>query len=246
MTSTQIQPVLPDMTDNEFQRFREFVYAQTHIHCDDVKRPLVREKNPLPHERASALFIPGIFCASDRSCRQYTGIAELHRTHFSRMKPRSFEFGIISAPLRRRIFPEFFQRSPEKTLRIWSAGCSTGQEPYTIALSFLDFLSRTTNPLTPQGLNIDIFATDLSSQVIRKAQQGCYSRKQLEKIPQALLDKYFIPRNYHYQLTDDVKTTSSRLRCRILFAQTHLPRSDFSVFFVGTCLFISIDAHKRP
>ncbi|MCP4398103.1 MAG: protein-glutamate O-methyltransferase CheR [bacterium] len=200
----QVQPSLPGMTDDEFQRFREIVYAQTHIYCDDVKRPLferkIRSRLKELHLYSYRVYYE-ILRDPHTDKRELSNFIErisVHETSFFRIRDHF-------RALQEQIFPQFFQQFPEKTLRIWSAGCSTGEEPYSIALSFLDFLDRTRTFPASTRPSLNILATDLSSHVVRKAQQGCYSCKQVEKIPQALLDKYGIPHNDHYQFTDDVK-----------------------------------------
>ena len=204
MTSTPIQAALPNMTDDEFQRFREFIYTKTHIHCDDVKRLFFERKI---RSRLKELHLHSFREYYELLTDPHTENHELpnfierifvHETSFFRLRDHF-------RALQEQIFPQFFQETPEAMLKIWSAGCSTGEEPYSIALSFLEFLSQTISALASAPPLLHIWASDLSSQVIRKAQQGRYSRKQVEKIPQALLDKYFIPRNYQYQLTDEVK-----------------------------------------
>lgn len=204
MTSTQVQPALPGMTDNEFRQFREFAYAQTHIYCDDIKRSLFERKI---RSRLKELHLHSyreyyeILTAPHGDEHELPNFIErisVHETSFFRIRDHF-------RALQEQIFPQFFQTSPEEALQIWSAGCSTGEEPYSIALSFLDFLQGAGSSLASIEPTLDILATDISPQVIRKAQQGRYSQKQVEKIPQALLDKYFISRNYQYQLTDQVK-----------------------------------------
>ena len=195
----------PSMTDDEFQRFREFVYARTHIHCDDIKRPLFERKI---RSRLKELQL--------HSYREYYDLltapqAEQHEIptfieHISVHETSFFRIRDHFRALQEQIFPQFFQHSTTGAVfQIWSAGCSTGEEPYSIALSFLEYLhQQRTSPAMPAPA-IDILASDLSSHAVQKARQGCYSRNQVEKIPQALLDKYFIPRNYQYQLADKVR-----------------------------------------
>lgn len=89
--------------------------------------------------------------------------------------------------LKKNIVPEFLtKRSSERTLRIWSAACSTGQEPYTIAL-----LLRETFPQL-SGWQVRILATDLSADVLNKARTGTYSQMEMNRgLPAMLLVKYF-------------------------------------------------------
>lgn len=104
--------------------------------------------------------------------------------------------------LKKNIVPEFLgKRSNERTLRIWSAACSTGQEPYTIAL-----LLRETFPQLA-GWQVRILATDLSTDVLNKARTGTYSQMEMNRgLPAMLLVKYFKKVGAdHWQVRDDLR-----------------------------------------
>ena len=66
-------------------------------------------------------------------------------------------------------------RAAKKSLKIWSAGCSTGQEPYSLAMLFAD------DPLKWQGWTIDILGSDVSSQVVDRARAGCYTQFEVQR-----------------------------------------------------------------
>ena len=70
---------------------------------------------------------------------------------------------------------------PGKPLRVWSAGCSTGEEPYTIAMC-----------LEEAGVEYELLATDLDTQVLAHARQGIYSLASVAKLPEALQKRYFL------------------------------------------------------
>ncbi|MFW9260047.1 chemotaxis protein CheB [Nostoc sp. CALU 546] len=95
----------------------------------------------------------------------------IHVTHFFR-DPEAFEV------LKERVFPTIIQnKSTELPIRIWVAGCSTGEEVYSIAISLLEFLSnKVTSP------PIQIFATDISEIAIDKARTGIYAENQMVEV----------------------------------------------------------------
>ncbi len=94
--------------------------------------------------------------------------------------------------LRNTVMPELLRRNArEKIIRIWSAGCSTGEEPYSIAITVLEALKH--NNIRPWDWNVRILATDISTQVLRTAQNGNYEIEQLpDDLPPDMVSAYFL------------------------------------------------------
>ena len=99
-----------------------------------------------------------------------------------------------------------------KNLKIWSAACSTGDEPYTIVM----LLSRHV-PLN----QINILATDLDSVAIAKAKMGIYAEKEIAGVPKDLKDKYFTKN------ADGTVTISNEIKSRVTFKQADLLRDPY-------------------
>jgi chemotaxis protein methyltransferase CheR len=92
---------------------------------------------------------------------------------------------------------EFKKSAPDKKLRFWSAGCSTGEEPYTLAMVLSEQL--------PFGYDFEILASDLSLKSVLTAQEGFYAESRVSGIPPAYLDKYFDKRDGGYQAAESLK-----------------------------------------
>lgn len=101
-------------------------------------------------------------------------------------------------------------KAPGESLRIWIAGCSTGQEAYTMAMIIDNFI--TTNRLT---VDYKIFATDVSQRALEFASQGRYTINSSSEIPEFYLEKYFVKSGDHIEVI-------KRLRERILFSRHNL------------------------
>lgn len=99
------------------------------------------------------------------------------------------------AIMEKEIIPELISKYG-KNLKIWSAACSTGDEPYSLVMALSRHL-----PLN----NIKIFATDLDKQVIATAKTGLYSAKSVASIPDDLKKKYFTKIGPSYQISDEIK-----------------------------------------
>ena len=93
------------------------------------------------------------------------------------------------------VLPELMTRFG-KRLKIWSAACSTGDEPYSLVLLLSKYL-----PLS----QIDIYATDLDKQILEKAKTGLYTEKSIEGVPADLKEKYFTQIGQSYKVADEIK-----------------------------------------
>lgn len=87
-------------------------------------------------------------------------------------------------------------REHKRPLRIWSAACSTGDEPYSIAMAFSKHI---------QLSNIQILATDIDKQVLEQAQAGLYNEKSIAGVPADLKRKYFTQVGNSYKISDELK-----------------------------------------
>ena len=82
------------------------------------------------------------------------------------------------------VFPQF-EKEKLKKVRIWSAGCSTGEEPYTIAINLLEYFSGKC------PFDVKILATDIDTNVLLKGKDGIYSQNPIEEIDANILKNYF-------------------------------------------------------
>ncbi|MGE7091880.1 CheR family methyltransferase [Lysinibacillus sp. NPDC048646] len=96
--------------------------------------------------------------------------------------------------LQKKIFPKLLQSN--KRLKIWSAACSTGEEPYSLAMVLSQLV-----PLS----QIQIIATDLDENVIQKAKLGVYPERSLAEVPKDIQGKYFEQEGNFYRVKDEIK-----------------------------------------
>ena len=128
----------------------------------------------------------------------------IHVTSFFR-DPEAFE------RLKEQVFPIISQnKSLNAPIRIWVAGCSTGEEVYSIAICLLEFFSTTTVP------PIQIFATDISEMAISRARSGLYLEAQMEAVSEARRNRFFM------LLADGNYQISSAVRELCVFARHNL------------------------
>jgi chemotaxis protein methyltransferase CheR len=124
--------------------------------------------------------------------------------------------------LRDTILPMMQQsRANRRSLRIWSAACSTGQEPYSIAM----LLKEKAAALS--GWRIEIVATDLSQEVLEKSKAGIYSQFEVQRgLPIQLLVKYFAQIGELWQLNSEIRAMVQHKQLNLLQDFTHLGKFD--------------------
>jgi chemotaxis protein methyltransferase CheR len=108
-----------------------------------------------------------------------------------------------------------------RTIRIWSAACSSGQEPYTIGMLLKE------NPQLLQGLNCEIVATDLSLEILAKAKEGIYSQFEAQRgLPIQLLVKYFKQVGEHWQVVPEIRSMVDYQQANLLADLSRFGRFD--------------------
>lgn len=112
--------------------------------------------------------------------------------------------------LEKEVFPELIGKFG-KRLKIWSAACSTGDEPYSLVMALSRFM-----PLN----QISIYATDLDKQIIAKAKVGLYGEKSIAGVPEDLKKKYFTKVGPSYKISDEIKA-------RVQFQQHNLLKDPY-------------------
>ena len=130
-----------------------------------------------------------------------------------------FRYPGVYEAFEKRVLPELhvkkFWKDP-RTLRVWSAGCSTGEEPYSIAITISDALSFA------DTWKLEILATDVSRNALKHAERGIYTGRSLASVAEKQLAVHFTQVKDGYQ-------TKSRLRKMVTFAQMNLA----SAVYVG-------------
>jgi len=103
----------------------------------------------------------------------------------------------------RLVFPElvaYKRKQSERELRLWSAGCARGEEPYSIAILLAEFLEN-----RRQDFDISIYATDISRQALQEAQAGVYSLEEVEGLTPTVLENYFTRCAKGYVVSNNIR-----------------------------------------
>lgn len=139
--------------------------------------------------------------------------------------------------LRKVIFPELKKKGGR--IRIWSAACSNGQEPYSIAISILEEKNNLS------GLSFEIHASDLDTKVIKKAQDGLYTQFEVQRgLPITMLLSYFSQEaNNNWRIKNHVKEMVKFRQLNLL--DSYLTMGKFDIILCRNVLIYFDDATKR-
>ena len=186
------------MTPQDYEFLRKLLKERSGLDLSADKQYLV-ESRLVPLARKAGL--PGI---SELVAKMKNGDAVMITDVVEAMTTNETFFFRDKIPfdhLRDTILPALAQsRANRRTLRIWSAACSTGQEPYSIAMCLKEKAAML------QGWRIEIVGTDLSQEVLEKSKAGIYSQFEVQRgLPIQLLVKYFAQIGEVWQLNSDVR-----------------------------------------
>ncbi len=171
-----------------FNRFAQFIQQRCGIRIDNSKQPMLEGRL---RKRMRALLLPTfeayadhLFDADKHSDEiiHFLDTITTNKTGFFREAPH-FDY------LMSIVLPEFSSqrvRRHVKTFRIWSAGCSSGEEPYSLAMTLNEFAEK--NP----SFSYAILATDLCARALATARTGIYDAAQLEDVKPEYRHKYFV------------------------------------------------------
>jgi chemotaxis protein methyltransferase CheR len=191
-------PAALSLSPEQFARLRDILAAYSGVYLDTARQRVL--ENGLAHRlKATGDDLAGyewrIRAPGGRE--ELRRLAELvlnHETVFFRNAPH------VHA-LRDALLPELHRRKPHGApIRIWSAGCATGEEAYSLAIIALETLGR------PLARPVEVWATDLSEPALHKAREGVYRGRALQNVAPELLRRYFQPKGDGFAVAEAVRT----------------------------------------
>jgi len=197
----------------DFSRLKGFIYSHCGINMTDVKRTMLEARL---QKRLKTLEMPSFssYCdylfsreGTEKELVQMIDVVTTNKTDFFR-EPAHFQYLIDKA------LPEILRNhGKQKIVSVWSAGCSSGEEPYTLAMVLKEF-----------GCNFHILATDISTRVLEKAKLAVYEKDRISPIPIELKRKYLLkskdPNKKLYRIVGD-------LRDKVNFRRLNFMDDDF-------------------
>ncbi len=189
------------LTDEAFRELRDIIYKTSGIYYSESKKYLLESRilKRIQSLKLNSLYDYVNFIKNPMNRSELKNLFDaitINETYFFRAE-QQFE------SLEKIIIPELIKNKSESsspTIRIWSAACSTGEEPYTIAMIVLEKIK----PLYP-NVQFQILGSDISTQVLDFAINGVYKDYSVRNMPEFYLKKYFIAKDGLFYLKDEVK-----------------------------------------
>ncbi len=207
-----------DLTLEEFLRFRDFIHAASGIFLEDSKADSLRISLIT---RATRLNLGSldeyyrILISNDAEFKELLNLITINETSFFRF-PQQFE------ALTKTVLPEIMAAKPHsnRTIRVWSAGCSTGEEPYSIAMTLIDA------GLLALGWRVQVLGTDVSTKALASASRGEYPKRALLNVPKDVIAR-------HFEVEGDRARVAQHVRAIVEFGYHNLIKEPYPLSLMG-------------
>lgn len=198
-----------NITNKEFNQLAAYIKANYGINLKEEKRTLVtgRLYNVLMQNNFDNFTDYYDYIISDKTGNAAATLINritTNHTYFMRETNHFHYFRDFALPYLKKTVRD-------KDLRIWSAGCSTGEEPYTLAMIIDEFFGK-----EKVFWDTKILATDISSRVLEEAEKGIYTKEKIATIPSQWKISYF--KNYD----DDSSVIADKIRREVIFRRFNL------------------------
>jgi len=230
------KPEIPAFSDGDLRRFCEFLYQRTGISYSETKRFYIERRLIDRMERVGAQSFAAymtLIRADGPEAEQVINSFTVNETYFYR---EEHQLRCLS----RALLPELVaKRQPGDLVRIWCVPCSTGEEPYSVAIWLLE------NWRLVDAYNIEIVGSDIDTRVLAAALQADYGERALSRLPAELVDQYFEPvRLGQRQLIKDLRESVKFNQVNLLDAGNMAAQGRFDVILCRNVLIYFDDASR--
>ena len=189
------------LTPELYQRFIDLVYKKTGIMFEENKRYFVERRvmdriEQLEMESFRDYYFMLKYSTDEVELQEIINRLTINETYFFRDFPQLQGFA-------EHILPEMIkvkEAAGQRTLKVWSAGCATGEEPYTLAIILMEMIPDF------EKWKIQIMGTDINTRVLDLANKGLYNSRSIKDVPHDYLDRYFTKRGSMYSVNLNVKS----------------------------------------
>jgi chemotaxis protein methyltransferase CheR len=227
---------IPSLTPDDLIRLCEFLYKRTGIQYGEskrfyIERRLTERMGRVGLNRFAEYF--SLLRSAGPEVEQLINSFTVNETYFYR------EDGQLRC-LSRSLLPEIVRaRGPGDLVRIWSVPCSTGEEPYSIAIWLLE------NWHLVDAYNIEIVGSDIDTRVLAEAAVGVYGERALSRLSPDLVDRYFRSEDRFFrQILEDLRESIKFTQTNLVDASSVAAQGKFDVIFCRNVLIYFDDASR--
>jgi chemotaxis protein methyltransferase CheR len=177
---------------NDYQDFVGKIKRKTGIDLSLYKEAQMKRRLTSLYEKKGYQSFSSFFDAMNRDRELFAEFLDRMTINVSEFYRNAKRWEVLE----KKILPDMVRH--KRKLKVWSAACSTGEEPYTLAMVLSSFY-----PLS----QIHILATDIDENVIQKAKIGFYNERAMQEIPPHIKEKYFTKEGMFYKVSDEIKRT---------------------------------------
>ncbi len=234
----------PHLTELEFKLLRDLIYEHCGIFLAENKAYLIENRFANLLEKSRSSTFGELYLKAKSSpqagclCMQMVDAITTNETCWFRDQ---YPYQV----LRERILPEYDREIAEgkrKRINIWSAACSTGQEPYSTAITILDFYSLSNKESACHNW-VHILATDISTTSLTVADEGKYDAASISRgLQQKHLDRYFKQNTNYWKIDDRVKEMVSFKPCNL---KAPVMGEKYDIVFLRNVMIYFSDSLKR-
>ena len=222
----------------EVERFCDFLYRRTGLSFSEGKRYFIDRRL---EERIAATGSPSfqayfslLRADADHEIEYLVSSFTVNETYFYR---EDHQLRCMTSSLLNGIVG---QRPPGSTIRIWSIPCSTGEEPYSIALWLMENWSQVDN------YNIEIVGSDIDTRALKAAAEGVYGDRALMRLSRGIVDRYFRPvADGMHEIDQGLRDSIEFTRANVIDAKDMTKYRDFDLIFCRNVLIYFDDASRR-
>lgn len=185
------------LSDGDFEKFSTLIYNESGIHFSSTNRSILESRLKERLKAASLEQVSAYYQLILQNREELKILLDSVTTNLTRFFRNAAHF----AAFENYVIPHFIQykaKTHTNNLRLWCAGCSTGEEPYSLAMVLKEKL--------PLSFNIEITGSDLSLKSLMTAQEGFYQETRISGIPASYLSKYLEKKRDGYQVKTEIKS----------------------------------------
>ncbi|MCL2211558.1 MAG: protein-glutamate O-methyltransferase CheR, partial [Treponema sp.] len=182
------------LNDANFELYRALIYKESGITFTPTNRSILESRLRERLREKGVASVVTYFDTINKDKEELKGFLDSITTNLTRFFRNQAQFDALE----KYVIPELITKIKKVpgTIKIWSAGCSTGEEPYTIAMLLTEIL--------PKSWNYEILASDISLKCLMTAKEGFYAESRIVGIPDNYLAKYFDKVDGGYKIHDDI------------------------------------------